>query len=153
MLHLIKENIRANPADLTAFESWRFDHPPLSYCGGSERARAAFGNEEELERVLADMNGAVFDAPDFGDAAEPRPYETAALRGRPCRSAPTCAAGQSDTRFQDPQIIIESGRRILAGNVNISPPNVRITDNALYIAGCKNDFVQKYLAESSVSLN
>ena len=73
VLHLIKENIRANAAELTAFESWRFDRPPLSMYGGFERARAAFGSEEELERILADMNRAVFDAPDTGDAAEPRP--------------------------------------------------------------------------------
>ena len=73
VLHLIKENIRANAAELTAFESWRFDMPPLSMYGGFERARAAFGGEEELERILADMNRAVFDAPGSGDAAEPRP--------------------------------------------------------------------------------
>jgi type I restriction enzyme R subunit len=73
VLHFIKENIRANATELTAFESWRFDRPPLSMYGGFERARAAFGNEEELERVLADMNRAVFDAPETGDAAESRP--------------------------------------------------------------------------------
>jgi type I restriction enzyme R subunit len=73
VLHLIKENIRANAADLTAFESWRFDHAPLSHYGGFERARAAFGGDKELERVLADVNRAVFDAPNTGDAAEPRP--------------------------------------------------------------------------------
>jgi type I restriction enzyme R subunit len=73
VLHLIKENIRANAAELTAFESWRFDIAPLSHYGGFERARAAFGSEEDLERVLAEMNRAVFDTPDTGDAAEPRP--------------------------------------------------------------------------------
>jgi hypothetical protein len=41
--------------------------------GGFERARAAFGNEQELERILADMNRAVFDTPDTGDPAAPRP--------------------------------------------------------------------------------
>jgi len=69
----LKENIRANNADLTAFESWRFYIAPLSHYGGFERARAAFGSDEELEHILADMNRAVFDAPDPGDAAEPRP--------------------------------------------------------------------------------
>lgn len=73
VLHLIKENIRANAAELTAFESWRFDRPPLSMYGGFERARAAFGSEEELERILADMNRAVFDTSECDDAAEPRP--------------------------------------------------------------------------------
>lgn len=60
LLHLIKEQIKANAAELTAFESWRFDTPPLSMNGGFERGRAVFGGEAELERVLADMNGAVF---------------------------------------------------------------------------------------------
>jgi type I restriction enzyme, R subunit len=60
LLHLVKEQIKANAADLTGFESWRFDIPPLSMNGGFERARAVFGSEVELERVLADMNRAVF---------------------------------------------------------------------------------------------
>ena len=59
LLHLVKEQIKANAADLTVFESWRFDTPPLSMNGGFERARAVFGSEEELERVLRDMNEAV----------------------------------------------------------------------------------------------
>lgn len=60
LLHLIKEQIKANAADLTLFESWRFDRPPLSMNGGFARARAVFGGEAELERVLSDMNNAVF---------------------------------------------------------------------------------------------
>jgi len=64
LLHLVKEQIKANAADLTGFESWRFDLPPLSMNGGFERARGVFGGEVELERVLADMNRAV-----FGDAS------------------------------------------------------------------------------------
>ena len=62
VLHLVKEQIKANAADLTGFESWRFDMPPLSMNGGFERARAVFGGEAELERVLGDMNRAVFEA-------------------------------------------------------------------------------------------
>jgi type I restriction enzyme, R subunit len=62
LLHLIKEQIKANAAELTQFESWRFDMPPLSMNGGFERARAVFGGEAEIERVLADMNRAVFDS-------------------------------------------------------------------------------------------
>ncbi len=75
LLHLIKEQIKANAAELTAFESWRFDTPPLSMNGGFERARAVFGGEAEIERILADMNRAVFDSPSLGDAeaAAPRP--------------------------------------------------------------------------------
>ena len=61
LLHLVKEQIKANAAELTAFDSWRFDGPPLSMNGGFERARAVFGGEAELERVLAEMNDAVFD--------------------------------------------------------------------------------------------
>jgi type I restriction enzyme R subunit len=60
VLHLIKEQIKANAADLTIFESWRFDRPPLSMNGGFERARAVFGGEAELERTLNSMNQAVF---------------------------------------------------------------------------------------------
>jgi len=60
LLHLVKEQIKANAADFTVFESWRFDIPPLSMNGGFERARAVFGEEAELERVLRAMNNAVF---------------------------------------------------------------------------------------------
>jgi type I restriction enzyme R subunit len=75
VLHLVKEQIKANAADLTGFESWRFDIPPLSMNGGFERARAVFGGEAELERVLADMNRAVFeDTPlDASEGETPRP--------------------------------------------------------------------------------
>jgi type I restriction enzyme R subunit len=61
LLHLVKEQIKANAAALTAFESWRFDMPPLSMNGGFERARAVFGGEAELERVLRGMNQTVFE--------------------------------------------------------------------------------------------
>lgn len=60
LLHLVKEQIKANVADMTLFESWRFDRPPLSMNGGFERARAAFGGEAELESALRRMNQAVF---------------------------------------------------------------------------------------------
>ena len=79
LLHLIKEQIKANAADLTLFESWRFDTPPLSMNGGFERARAVFGGEAELERVLASLNAAVFggDLPgDTPDGDTPRPNKS-----------------------------------------------------------------------------
>jgi type I restriction enzyme R subunit len=60
VLHLVKEQIKANAAELTVFDSWRFDAPPLSMNGGFERARAVFGGEAELERILGSMNEAVF---------------------------------------------------------------------------------------------
>ena len=60
LLHLVKEQIKVNAADLTLFESWRFDAPPLSMNGGYERARAVFGGETELERILSSLNSAVF---------------------------------------------------------------------------------------------
>ena len=60
LLHLVKEQIKANAADLTVFEIWRFDKPPLSMNGGFERARAVFGDEAALERILGSMNEAVF---------------------------------------------------------------------------------------------
>jgi type I restriction enzyme, R subunit len=68
VLRLVKEQIKANAAELTGFDSWRFDMPPLSMHGGFERARAVFGGEAELERVLTDMNKTV-----FGDTASRRP--------------------------------------------------------------------------------
>ena len=76
LLHLVKEQIKANAAELTLFESWRFDAPPLSMNGGFERARAVFGGETELERVLASLNQAVFGLESSGAAPEgdaPRP--------------------------------------------------------------------------------
>ncbi len=60
VLHLVKEQIKANAADLEQFDSWRFDVAPLSMNGGFERARAVFGGEAELERILSSMNEAVF---------------------------------------------------------------------------------------------
>lgn len=76
LLHLVKEQIKANAAELTLFESWRFDAPPLSMNGGFERARAVFDGEAELERVLASLNQAVFGldssgATQEGDARRP----------------------------------------------------------------------------------
>ena len=60
LLHLVKEQVKANATDMTLFESWRFDRPPLSINGGYERARAVFGGDAELERVLGRLNAAVF---------------------------------------------------------------------------------------------
>ncbi len=80
LLHLVKEQIKANAAELTLFESWRFDAPPLSMNGGFERARAVFGGEPELERVLAGMNAAVFGIASSGgveDEPVTRPDEPA----------------------------------------------------------------------------
>jgi type I restriction enzyme R subunit len=72
LLYLIKEQIKANAADIQGFESWRFDQPPLSMNGGYERARSVFGGEAELERVLASLNGAVFGADSsYGSADGP----------------------------------------------------------------------------------
>jgi len=75
VLHLVKEQIKANAAELTVFDSWRFDAPPLSMNGGFERARAVFGGEVELERILSSMNEAVFgiasQAAPGGDAIRP----------------------------------------------------------------------------------
>jgi type I restriction enzyme R subunit len=75
LLHLIKEQIKANAAEMTLFESWRFDAPPLSMNGGFERARAVFGGEVELERILSSMNCALFgpssSAPPGNSPAQP----------------------------------------------------------------------------------
>lgn len=75
LLHLVKEQIKANSAEMASFESWRFDMPPLSMNGGFERARTVFGSEAELDRVLADMNEAVFgpQTPGGADDGSTRP--------------------------------------------------------------------------------
>lgn len=75
LLYLIKEQIKANSAEMASFEGWRFDMPPLSMNGGFERARAVFGSEAELDRVLADMNEAVFgtQTPGGADDGSTRP--------------------------------------------------------------------------------
>jgi type I restriction enzyme R subunit len=78
VLHLVKEQIKANAAELTVFDSWRFDAPPLSMNGGFERARAVFGSEAELERILSSMNEAV-----FGIASQPAPGGDAIRPGKP----------------------------------------------------------------------
>ncbi len=76
LLHLVKEQIKANAAELDLFESWRLDAPPLSMNGGYERVRAVFGGEDNLETTLAGMNAAVFGIASSGtapDASAPRP--------------------------------------------------------------------------------
>jgi len=76
LLYLVKEQIKANAATMTAFDSWRFDRPPLSMNGGFERACAVFGSETALEHVLAGLNAAVFDAETLNpdpDGDTPRP--------------------------------------------------------------------------------
>jgi type I restriction enzyme R subunit len=73
VLHLVKEQIKANAPELTQFESWRFDIAPLSMNGGMERARAVFGSEAELEQVLTSMNAAVFGAAPDGAREADRP--------------------------------------------------------------------------------
>lgn len=78
LLHLIKEQIKANAPELTLFESWRFDAPPLSMNGGFARARSLFGGEAELERVLASLNHALFGIDSAGtmpEGAAPYPDE------------------------------------------------------------------------------
>ena len=79
LLHLIKEQIKANAAEMTQFETWRFDTPPLLMNGGFERARSVFGGEPELERVLTSMNNAVFGSRSAGSASggdEPYPDQS-----------------------------------------------------------------------------
>jgi type I restriction enzyme R subunit len=76
LLHLVKEQIKANAPDLTLFESWRFDAPPLSMNGGFERARAAFYGEAELERVLASLNNTVFGIDSSGATSTERAPRT-----------------------------------------------------------------------------
>lgn len=71
VLHLVKEQIKANAADLSHFELWRFDMPPLSMNGGFERARAVFGGEASLQAVFASLNNAVFGSDSPEDEGDP----------------------------------------------------------------------------------
>jgi type I restriction enzyme R subunit len=70
LLHLVKEQIKANAAELVSFDSWRFDAPPLSMNGGYARAQAVFGGADGLEQVLAAMNEAVFGLASSGPPPE-----------------------------------------------------------------------------------
>lgn len=71
LLHLIKEQIKANAAELTSFESWRFDQPPLAMNSGFARGCAVFGGESELEQVLASLNRSVFGIASTGSTPDP----------------------------------------------------------------------------------
>jgi type I restriction enzyme R subunit len=76
LLHVIKEQIKKHVSEWTDFGSWRFDQPPFSNNGGFERARALFGGDAGLERVLASLNDAVFGDGSMGGAPDddtPRP--------------------------------------------------------------------------------
>ncbi|MBI5113209.1 MAG: DEAD/DEAH box helicase family protein [Rhodovulum sp.] len=75
LLHLVKEQIKANAADLDQFESWRFDQPPLAMNGGFARALAVFGGEAELEKLLAGLNHAVFGGKTSAADATTAPHE------------------------------------------------------------------------------
>jgi type I restriction enzyme R subunit len=71
LLHLIKEQIKANAGELTSFEIWRFDQPPLAMNGGFARGCAVFGGESELEQVLASLNRSVFSINSAGRTPDP----------------------------------------------------------------------------------
>jgi type I restriction enzyme R subunit len=57
---MIESQIKANAADLTSFDDWRFTMQPFSLQGGIQRARQIFGGNAELQAMLASLNRAVF---------------------------------------------------------------------------------------------
>jgi type I restriction enzyme R subunit len=70
LLRMIESQIKANAADLTSFDDWRFTMQPFSLQGGIQRARQIFGGDAELQAVLTSLNRAVF-GEDAGPPDEP----------------------------------------------------------------------------------
>ena len=61
LLRMIGEQIKANAGSMERFETYRLVNPPFSLGGGLDRAVRVFGATERLEKVLNDINAAVFD--------------------------------------------------------------------------------------------
>jgi len=60
LLLTVGEYIKANADALEEFTIDHFVVPPFSNVGGMQRAVQTFGSEEQLERILASLNHAVF---------------------------------------------------------------------------------------------
>lgn len=60
---LIGSRVKADAMNMEAFGEWAFDEHPFAALGGYNQARRVFGGEENLGRLLAGFNTAVFDRP------------------------------------------------------------------------------------------
>ena len=60
---LIGSRVKADAMNMEAFGEWAFDEHPFAALGGYNQARRVFGGEENLGRLLAGFNAAVFDRP------------------------------------------------------------------------------------------
>ena len=58
---LIGSRVRADAMNMEAFGGWDFDEHPFAALGGYNQARRVFGGEENLDRLIAGFNAAVFD--------------------------------------------------------------------------------------------
>ena len=57
---LIGSRMRADATSMDGFGGWDFDEHPFAALGGYEQARRVFGGEEPLDRLIAELNAAVF---------------------------------------------------------------------------------------------
>ena len=60
---LIGSRVKADAMNMDTFGEWAFDEHPFAALGGYNQARRVFGGEENLGRLLAGFNAAVFDRP------------------------------------------------------------------------------------------
>ena len=60
---LIGSRVKADAMNMDAFGGWDFDEHPFAALGGYNQARRVFGGEENLDRLIAGFNAAVFDRP------------------------------------------------------------------------------------------
>lgn len=58
---LIGSRVRADAMNMETFGGWDFDEHPFAALGGYNQARRVFGGEENLDRLIAGFNAAVFD--------------------------------------------------------------------------------------------
>ena len=57
---LIGSRVRADAMNMKAFGGWDFDEHPFAALGGYNQARRVFSGEENLDRLIAGFNAAVF---------------------------------------------------------------------------------------------
>ena len=69
-LRKVGSQLRANADSPAEFSADHFAFPPFSLMGGAPEAQRVFEGEAALMQLLADMNQAVFTAPDSDDAAQ-----------------------------------------------------------------------------------
>jgi len=60
---LIGSRVKADAMNMEAFGEWAFDEHPFAALGGYNQARRVFGGEENLGKLIAGFNAAVFDRP------------------------------------------------------------------------------------------